>query len=125
MMYNRQSPNPIAPFENLLPQWGEAADELYQNFHFLNFVLQESDRLLIPEETVQNLLSLKELLINTVAELIQDLPSTIHRVSNQNSETVSRFNKHTDTLKTVNEQTNAYVEQLLHDYPSLKNWFES
>ncbi|MFD1140146.1 hypothetical protein ACFQ4C_03465 [Larkinella insperata] len=124
-MCSHQSPDSIASFKNLLPQWGEAADEIYQNFHFLNFAEAQSERLLIPEETFRDLLRLKELLINTIADLIQDLPSTSHRLSNKKSETLSRFNQHTDTLKTVNEQTSAFVEHLLHTYPSLKNWFES
>jgi hypothetical protein len=124
-MCNQQRPNQIAHFTNLLPEWGQAADEIYQNYHFLNLALSQTDNVFIPEEALQKLAGLKKMLVNTIATLIQDLPSTTHRLSNENSQSATRFNAHTITLQKVNQQTDAFFEEILQQYPSLKNWFDS
>lgn len=123
--HNHEIPDSIARLSTLLPEWGQAADELYQNYHFLTFVLKQTDRLVIPEEATQKLLHLKELLVNTLAELIQDLPPSTHRLSNDNGESIQQFSEHANTLKTVNQQTDSLFEELLQEYPSLRSWFES
>jgi hypothetical protein len=120
-----QSPNPLIHFNNLLPEWGQAADEIYQNYHFLNHALSQTDRLLIPEEALTKLAGLKAVLVMTLVRLIQDLPPSTHRISNEPVESMSRFSEHINTLKTVNLQTDSTFDDLLQQHPCLKNWFES
>jgi hypothetical protein len=120
-----QSPNPLIYFNNLLPEWGQAADEIYHNYHFLNHALSQTDHLLIPEEALTKLAGLKAALVMTLARLIQDLPPATHRISNEPLESMSQFNAHIDTLKTVNLQTDRTFDDLLQQHPSLKSWFES
>lgn len=124
-MCNQQKPNPVEQFNNLLPEWGQAADEIYQNYHFLNLALSQTDRLLIPEEALQKLAALKDLLVTTLTGLVQDLPATTHRLSNETSQALSRFNAHTATLQNINHQTDILFKELLRQYPSLQNWFDS
>ncbi|GAB3903477.1 hypothetical protein GCM10028803_32010 [Larkinella knui] len=124
-MSNYQSPDPITQFSNLLPEWGQAADEIYQNYHFLDLALRQSDVLLIPQQARNQLVNLKKMLVSTLARLIQDLPPSTHRLSNENAESMSRFNAHIHTLKTVNLQTDTIFEDLLQQHPPLNSWFES
>ncbi|GAB3325588.1 hypothetical protein GCM10027299_23900 [Larkinella ripae] len=124
-MSNHLSSDPIAQYSSLLPEWGQAAEEIYQNYHFLNQALSQTERSLLPEEALQKLDDLKKLLVNTIAHLIQDLPPTTHRISNKNTELIDRFNAHTTALKKINQRTDEIFEDLQHRYPSLKNWFES
>ncbi|RCR66626.1 hypothetical protein [Larkinella punicea] len=124
-MSTYQSPNPLIHFNNLLPEWGQAADEIYHNYHFLNHALSQTDRLLIPEEALTKLAGLKAALVMTLARLIQDLPPSTHRISNEPIDSISRFNAHINTLKTVNLQTDTSFDDLLQQHPPLKNWFES
>lgn len=124
-MHNNHSPDPIAHFSNLLPEWGQAADEIYQNYHFINHALEQTERLLIPEEALNKLIDLRNLLIQTIVRLLQDLPPTTHRLSNKDPESFDRFNAHTKTLKIINHQTDEVFQQLIQQHPSLKSWFES
>ncbi|GAB3938488.1 hypothetical protein [Larkinella terrae] len=124
-MCNQEKPNPIDHFNHLLPEWGQAADEIYQNYHFLNLALSQTDRLLIPKEALQKLVKLKELLVTTLVDLVQDLPAATHRLSNETRQSIGRFNTHTITLQNINRQTDVLFKELLREYPSLKAWFDS
>ncbi|RRB07224.1 hypothetical protein [Larkinella rosea] len=124
-MCNQQPSNPIAHYTGLLPRWGKAADEIYQNYHFLNLTLTQTDRLLIPPDALQKLVALKELLVHTLTGLLQDLPATTHRLSNETDQSLGRFNAHTITLQNINHQTDAIFKELLGQYPALQNWFDS
>lgn len=124
-MCNQQKPNPIDHFNNLLPEWGQAADEIYQNYHFINLALSQTDRLLIPEEALQKLAALKEMIVTTLTGLVQDLPPTSSRLSNEISQSLSQFNAHTITLQNINHQTDTIFKELLQEYPALQNWFDA
>ncbi|MGA0558076.1 hypothetical protein ACO2Q8_15560 [Larkinella sp. VNQ87] len=124
-MRNNQQPDSIASFQHLLPEWSQAADEVYQNYHFLTLALGRSDCLPIPEEALKKLTDLRDLLVRTLVELLQDLPPATHRLSNENHESINRFNEHTATLKAVNQQTDTLFQELILEYPSLRDWFES
>ncbi|MFC5408624.1 hypothetical protein ACFPMF_04855 [Larkinella bovis] len=124
-MCNHQSPDPISLFSQLLPEWGQAADQLYQNYHFIHQVISQANRRVVSDAALQELLQLRTTLVRTIVELIQNLPPASHRISNENGESINRFNAHTDTLKIINRQTEETLATLFQMYPTLKAWVES
>ncbi|GAB3274266.1 hypothetical protein GCM10027347_47060 [Larkinella harenae] len=124
-MCNYQSLDPIVRLNRLLPEWGQAVDEIYQNYHFLNLALNQIDNRLLPEDAIQQLTNVRDSLTSTLVQLLQDLPSATHRISNHQGESIHRFSFHIKTLQEINRQTDAFFEQLLQQYPPLKSWFDS
>ncbi|WP_128543776.1 hypothetical protein [Larkinella soli] len=113
--------NPFGLIARLLPEWGQAADELYRNYHTIDRIISQAGQLPLRRKDRRRLVDLRTRLLDTLAALIQDLPSSHRRLGRSGRAWQDHFHAHAEMLKGLNAEIGSILSDVRTRYPQVKS----